>query len=160
MAQIPVEKKSSGLPWWGWLIALAVIVAVAWLLLAGDNDEMVVADSNYTSGTTAVAVSDAGPITSLSALMNADAVIGQSVSLMGVQVQSADELGGLFIGDEEGRRAFVSTAIPSGFAAGSRVNVTGTVQGGDTATAGRTGPPTGLPAGAAWYIEADSIQPA
>jgi hypothetical protein len=77
-----------------------------------------------------------------------------------VQVVSADETGGLFIGDDNGQRVFVSTSIPSGFAAGSRVNITGVVQSGDAATTGRTGPPQGLPGSASHYIEADTIQPA
>lgn len=38
MAEIPVERKEGGIPWWVWLV-LAAIVAALLIWWATDNDE-------------------------------------------------------------------------------------------------------------------------
>ena len=41
MANIPVERSSSGIPWWVWLLGLLALLAIGLLLFAGDDDEYV-----------------------------------------------------------------------------------------------------------------------
>lgn len=165
MVDIPVEKKNQGTPWWVWLLVLIVIGGLAWYFLDG-RDERATPGNNATATTTdslatAPAATGATGVQAITTIgeLSGDTV-GRSVSLMNVRVLSADETGGVVIGDDNGQSVFVSTSIPSGFAAGSRVNVTGTVQAGNTPTAGQTAPPAGLPSDATHYIEAYSIQPA
>ncbi|MEN3971973.1 hypothetical protein WJS89_04765 [Sphingomicrobium sp. XHP0235] len=39
MAEIPVEKRSSGIPWWVWVLALLAIIALVWWLIAANDDD-------------------------------------------------------------------------------------------------------------------------
>jgi hypothetical protein len=32
MSKIPVEKKRSGMPWWGWVLIVVGVIALLWLL--------------------------------------------------------------------------------------------------------------------------------
>lgn len=45
MANIPVEKTSTGTPWWVWLLGLLLLAALIWLIasLFGDDDDVAVA---------------------------------------------------------------------------------------------------------------------
>ena len=42
MANIPVERSSSGIPWWVWLLGLLALLAIGLLLFAGDDDDVYV----------------------------------------------------------------------------------------------------------------------
>jgi hypothetical protein len=160
MVDIPVEKKGQGTPWWLWLVLLVVIAIAAWYFLARPDDRPDPREGPANETEMPLAQAPENAITSLDQFGGDTAgLIGRPVSLMNMQVLTADETGGLFIGDET-QRVFVSTSKPSGFAAGSLVNITGAVQAGNSATAGQSGPPAGLPADAPYYIEAYSIQPA
>ena len=45
MANIPVEKRSTGIPWWAWLLGALLLALLLWFLLSlGDDDDAVVAD--------------------------------------------------------------------------------------------------------------------
>lgn len=110
MARIPVEKKS-GAAWWPWLLALLLLALGGWLLLEAldDDPEEVAAtatvyeddvdalgDSDMTgtemdgtgmTGTEMNASDASGPITSLSALLDAEnpaSLDGRRVRLSGV----------------------------------------------------------------------------
>lgn len=47
MANIPVERTSSAPPWWLWLLGLLLLALIAWLIIAGldDDDEVLVEDT-------------------------------------------------------------------------------------------------------------------
>ena len=47
MANIPVERTSTGPPWWLWLLGLLLLGLIAWLIISGlsDDEEVVVDDT-------------------------------------------------------------------------------------------------------------------
>ena len=114
MAEIPVEKKSGGIPWWVWLLlALLLIGLLIWLLSAGDDDdEVAVIDDNAveqvddTTGIAAAAgtgadadtLGDGDVITDLAMIANTSdgSLEGRPVRLTGVEAGSVPEDAGFY----------------------------------------------------------------
>lgn len=101
MAEIPVEKKSSGMAWLWWLLLLAGVAALLWAIFDNDDDtpdvldddaetEMVAPDVDgmaadlETNG--AIDDAQAGTIVTLAALGTLGDKIGQTVNLDEVAV--------------------------------------------------------------------------
>ena len=107
MAEIPVEKKSGGIPWWVWLLLLLLLAALLWFLLAGnDDDDALVDDDN------AALIADpdddglpevtdaAGPVITDLALITSTpdgSLAGREVNLTGVTAGSVPEDAGFWI---------------------------------------------------------------
>ena len=121
MAEIPVEKKS-GIPWWGWLLALLALIAVAailWLSLADDDDpdttEVVVPVVSEAPGDGAKPVEDgeaeaSGKITSITMLRRGSlsGLVGTSVSLDNITVDSLAGDMSFYINDSSDEKVFVA----------------------------------------------------
>jgi hypothetical protein len=107
MANIPVEKRAAGMPWWAWLLGLLALLLVGTLLLRGCNNDAdtttvvdrdgtssagTLADGGSASGTTAgTAAGTGGAITTLDEFRAARAnrsLYGREVSLSDVVVES------------------------------------------------------------------------
>lgn len=52
MAEIPVERKSKGLPWWLLLLGLLALLLVGFILLRSCNDRAAVSNTNTNTGMT------------------------------------------------------------------------------------------------------------
>jgi hypothetical protein len=155
MVDIPVEKKRRGLPWLVWLLLLVAIAVAAWYLFASPDGRRLRADA------VAPAVTPGETYTSLDQIAADPAgSAGQQITLAGAEVVSSVGSGGLLVADDSGNRIFLATADANAFAAGSRVNVTGTIQAGDPGGAGAASRPVGMPADTSHYILADRIEPA
>lgn len=166
MAEIPVHKKG-GIPWWVWLLLALVLAGLLWLLLANDDDDVEpVADTTVVEQPVDdVAVTDAGPITSIAMLMGApmSSMVGRDVMLTGVPVESLEGDQAFYIGDSPTNRALVvfneqptpNQAMEGNVDVnkGSMVTLRGTVR--DGSATPPTGTTTPLPAGA--YIEASNV---
>ncbi|MET1756605.1 hypothetical protein ABVV53_14270 [Novosphingobium sp. RD2P27] len=125
MAEIPIEKRKGGVPWWVWLLILAAIVALLIWLFAGreepvvenaelDNDRIATAgavDPGMGENTIAPTeeVATGGPITDLSMLLGsqADAVIGREVRLTNVPAGPVPADAGFWIMGDNGQREYV-----------------------------------------------------
>ena len=61
MANIPVERTSTGTPWWLWLLGLLLLGLLLWFLIGafGDDDDVAVVDDVETVDETAVVDDDA-----------------------------------------------------------------------------------------------------
>ncbi|WP_343343593.1 hypothetical protein WJT74_08250 [Sphingomicrobium sp. XHP0239] len=105
MAEIPVEKRSSGIPWWIGVLALLVVLGLAWWLLAAndDDDAAVDADANaaeYSADTSTdtMAMDDLDQTDTLA--------IGSSIDVENVRViELAGDMS--FWAEIDGRRTFV-----------------------------------------------------
>lgn len=132
MAEIKIERKQ-GTNWVWWLLALAVIAALGWWLLAQNDDPAYTA----VDGGEAVPVATTGPVTQLGVLTAAGAanLVGRPVAISGVPVQEVVSDRGFWVGNAT-ERAFVVRANqasantpPDGAVnAGQNVTVWGTVQ--------------------------------
>lgn len=157
MAEIPIEKKSGGIPWWVWLIVAAMVIALlVWLFAGHDRDRGVAQTSAATGaappaygadgtgaasgGTDLAATGAAAPITDLATLLNgtADAVVGRQVRLTNVAAGAVPADAGFWITGEGGKREYVilhevrtpNTPVESKIdvVQGDRLDITGTVR--------------------------------
>lgn len=152
MVEIPVEKKKGGLSWVVWLLLLAAIAVAAWYLFASPEGRRLREDA------TTATVAPGEAYTSLDQIAaNPAGSAGQPITLTGVQVVSTVGSGGLLIADDSGSRIFVASAEAPSFAAGSRVNIMGTIQAGEEGGEGEASRPVGMPPDTSHYIVADQI---
>ncbi|WP_420605548.1 hypothetical protein [Novosphingopyxis sp.] len=128
MAEIPVEKKSGGIPWWVWLILALLIAALIWWFVANANDrdgdvadtdvvaEQPMDDSRMVDTTPTDAngsmTASGDTITSMATLTGAGAgamsgMVGRQVSLQGVPVESLEGDMAFYIGDSPANRTLV-----------------------------------------------------
>lgn len=149
MAEIKVQKK--GAPWWVWLIAALVAVAVIWWAVAefgGDDTETAAVDVAVVETEPAAPVAPAptpdAAITDIAAILDAEdptALIGREVRLEGVQVLEMVGDATFWVGRGADARAFVilDEQIPSpppevegrvNVNAGQTVDIVGAVRGG------------------------------
>lgn len=91
MAEIPVEKKSSGALFW-WLLLLAGIAALVWWLISASDETELYADADNTAVMTDVDADDAmngamaDTITSVAVLGSLGTMIGQNVDFDNVAI--------------------------------------------------------------------------
>lgn len=123
MAEIKVQKK--GMPWWVWLIAALVAVAVIWWAVAefgGDDTETAGADVAVVETDPAAPAAPAptpdATLTDIAAILDAEdptALIGREVRLDGVQVLEMVGDATFWVGRSADERAFVilDEQIPS-----------------------------------------------
>lgn len=184
MAEIPIEKKRSGIPAWLWLL-LAVVVAgiLLWLLLGREDNrlpETPVASAPYASAAGGVAGAGAGaetgaangPITDLATLLAGpdEAVVGREVRLSNVPAGEVPADAGFWITGENGAREYVvlhevrtpNTPIEGRVDVdqGDRVDIVGTVRpasAGAPEGAAIPGPTAPLPDGINHYIDATRV---
>ena len=169
MTEIPIERKSSGVPWWVWLLgALLLIALLFWLLSDNDREEVAAVAPVEQSAVVAPAAEAGGPITDLATLTGAGglaALVGRDVRLSAVPVTSVVGDRTFFIG-EGNQRAFVvlnEQAAPGNdvegrydVRQGQLVDVNGVVRRtGDSALSGA--PVEGLPTGQDAVIHAQSL---
>lgn len=167
MAEIPVHKKS-GIAWWIWLVLALIVAALLWWLFAANDNDDVVADRVVTTEQVMPVedenVAMSGSITTLAALMTGplNSLVGRSVDLTGVPVQSLAGDQAFWVGDNATNRALVVfDEMPTPNKAmegnvdvnpGSMVTLHGTVRSATDKPVGAT-----LPAGTDAYIFADSV---
>ena len=129
--EIPV-KKTSGVPWWLWLIAALLLLGLVWWLLAGRNDDAR-ADRETTApaavasdpavaatgldgaapiaGTNVSAAVAQGPITELAVILDAQdrrSLIGREFQLSGVRVLDVVGDRTFWVGEGANRRVFAA----------------------------------------------------
>ena len=111
MANIPVQRKQQGVPWWAWvLLALGLFVILALVLWNVFQDRQAAAPP--TTGAAAPSVNQAapaGPITDLP-IGQPDqllALVGRPVQLSGVRVQDVVGDKTFWIGPSDTQRLFV-----------------------------------------------------
>ena len=103
MANIPVERTSSGAAWLPWLLGLLALAALIWLgfeLFDDDDDDAYVAEDTVTAVEpidTAEPVA-AGAITSIAELADGRNSIGRQVNLDNVQVMTLTGDSSFFVG--------------------------------------------------------------
>lgn len=165
MAEIPIERKS-GVPWWVWLLAALLIVALLWWLLDdGDGAETAYTDAPVATGTMPTETVTPPAITSLAAIARPDAAIdGRAVNLDGVAVQQVISDAGFWIGASADERVYVllneqrTPGTPTegrvDVNPGQTVNIDGTVR---SSTEG-LGQGLVLPEGVTDFIWADSVE--
>ncbi|MET1755825.1 hypothetical protein ABVV53_10195 [Novosphingobium sp. RD2P27] len=137
MVEIPVERKSGGVPWWVWV--LLVVVALGLLIWWASDDEVVPVETETAA---VVAVPPAGPtaVTDISMLLPqipAD-FVGREVQLNGVQVQEVVGDVGFWIGPSAEQRIYAvlteertpETAMEgeADVNAGAMADITGTIR--------------------------------
>lgn len=175
MAEIPVEKKSGGIPWWVWLILALLIAALIWWFVANANDnDAKINDNNVVAEQPmddmnavdpARMDSNGGAITSMAGLMGAGAMtgmVGRDVQLTGVPVESLAGDMAFYVGDSSQNRTLVlfkeKPEVPIekriDVNPGSMVDLTGTVRAAGDVPAGVTGK---VPAGTDAYIYATIV---
>jgi hypothetical protein len=97
MANIPVEKKSSGMPWWVWLLLLLLLGLLIWFLIEAFTEDEVYEEPYEDPQEEVVMLPPmdqdvyTGTITDLNTLVEADgvaAVAGRQVDLDGIRVRS------------------------------------------------------------------------
>lgn len=178
MAEIPIERKNKGMPWWAWLLIALVIAAILWWLLTGrDDDRVAQSPAPATVSQTAVVPTGreqafASPITDLSTLLtgNDGAVVGRQVQLTNVPAGDVPADAGFWITGDNGAREYVilhevrtpNTPIEGKIDVnkGDRLDITGTVRSaseGVPEDAAIPGPTAPLPAGVKHYVDADSV---
>ncbi|MBB5711800.1 hypothetical protein [Sphingomonas xinjiangensis] len=183
MAEIPIEKKSGGIPWWVWLILVAAIVAILiWMFAGNDRDDRKVEQSTAVTAPIGAedptktnqmdASANGGPITDLNMLLTSDAntVIGREVRLSGVPAGSVPADAGFWITGDNGQREYVilhevrtpNTPIEGKINVdqGDRLDIVGTVRSADKGVpkgAAIPGPTDPLPDGVTHYIDALSV---
>lgn len=180
MAEIPVERKSGGIPWWVWLLLAALIVGLLIWMFSGDDEAetaaapatapAVVAPAVETPAPVGTDVAAAGPITDLATITGAaglTSMVGREVQLSGVPVQAVVGDRTFWVGTNEGQRALVvlneePTPAQPGVEgrydvnAGQVIDLTGTIRNiNDPAFA--SGPIEGLPSGQTAVIHAQTL---
>lgn len=185
MAEIPIEKKRSGIPAWLWLL-LAVVVAgiLLWLVVGREDDrlpETPVATAPYApaaggmngaDGSAATSRAADGPITDLATLLAGpdEAVVGREVRLSNVAAGEVPADAGFWITGANGAREYVvlhevrtpNTPIEGRVDVdkGDRVDIVGTVRpasAGAPEGAAIPGPTAPLPDGISHYIDATRV---
>lgn len=128
MVEIPVERKSTGVPWWVWLLGALLLLGVLWWIFA-DNDREEVAlapapvvvtepiDPVVAVPVTGAAIAPvdgvaaaSGPITDLATILGtADraALAGRPVDLANMRVLDVVGDRTFFVGPDQNRRVFV-----------------------------------------------------
>lgn len=170
MTEIPIERKSSGVPWWVWLLgALLLIALLFWLLSDNDREEVAaVAPVEQSAVVAAPAAEAGGPITDLATLTSAGglaALVGREVRLSAVPVTSVVGDRTFFVGEGPQRAFVVLNEQPApgndvegryNVQQGQMVDVNGVVRRtGDSALSGD--PVEGLPTGQDAVIHAQSL---
>lgn len=133
MAEIPVVKRSGGLPWWAWLILAAPLVGLLFFMFDDDGrdeqtvDNMAVvevpvtdagADQAMVTGTDATAMAgediagtsrSTGVITDLAAIADAagTSLVGRDVRLIGVTAGEVPDDAGFWLDAAAGKRVWV-----------------------------------------------------
>ncbi len=111
MANIPVERTSTGTPWWVWLLGLLLLIGLIWFIaeLVGDDDDDYVAEDPVgvvDEPTTVVAepveTTGADAITSIAGLAEGRTSIGRQVNLDNVRVITVTGDSSFFIGSSPG----------------------------------------------------------
>lgn len=148
MAEIPVERKGGGIPWWVWLLLAAIVVALLIWWASAEEDEVetvepvgVEAVEPFPAdGVATNQMAAAGPITDMSMLMPtiSEDMVGRQVQLDGVQIQEVVSDIGFWIGPSQDQRIFAvlsqepTPTTPTEGAAdvnpGSTANVSGTIR--------------------------------
>ena len=116
MANIPVERKGGGMPWWTWLLALLAVAGLIWLVAEMTDDEP---DADDYAATDDVGMTDAelddevdglddgiatGTLTSLDDVREArrqDLLYGKEVDLDAVTAESVAGDSTFFIADPD-----------------------------------------------------------
>ncbi len=64
MANIPVERTSTGTPWWLWLLGLLLLIGLIWFLVSalGDDDDVVAVDAPVVEETVPPVVAEASTL--------------------------------------------------------------------------------------------------
>lgn len=89
MTEIPVHKKSGGVPWWVWALLALLLIALLFWFLNRDDDPEVATDPVAPAVATATPVAE-GPITDLNTILATEdlaTLSGREVQLSGVTVQ-------------------------------------------------------------------------
>ena len=120
MANIPVERTSTGTPWWLWLLGLLLLALLAWFLISAlsddDDDVAVVDDTEVVDVAPAPVVAE--PVTTEDQLYAVDGgemegvtvtrlEPGTPVTLRDIQVLRVNGDSTFWIGRDDGRRYLV-----------------------------------------------------
>jgi len=183
MAEIPIEKKSGGIPWWVWLLLAAALAALLiWAFTGNDRDdpalEQTAAVTAPVAGEDSMAANQmdasatGGPITDLNMLLTGDAnaLVGREVRLSGVPAGSVPADAGFWVTGDNGQREYVilhevrtpNTPIEGKINVnqGDRLDIVGTVRSADQGVpkdAAIPAPTAPLPEGVTHYIDARSV---
>ncbi len=142
MAEVEIQRKQGGVPWWAWLLGVLAVAAILWWIIdaaTADRDAEVatttptVTEPAVTSGTQpaptpgAEAATAELPLAAIAA--NPDAYFGKPVSGLATVTEVVGDRG--FWVEQDGNRMFVVKAEPlaesANIVAGNRVSFTGTV---------------------------------
>jgi len=182
MAEIPIERKSGGIPWWVWLILAALVIGLLIYMFSGNDDSerasvettpavvAPVAPADGTAQPVNNAQATGGPITDLAMVTggaNLTSMVGRDVQLSNVRVQEVVGDRTFWVGPDSNQRALVvlnETPTPStpgtegryDVTAGQTINVNGSVRNTNDPAFG-SNPIEGLPAGQNAVIYAQSL---